>query len=418
MGAARALRLVACIGSARCCLPRTRRARADVARCARRGRRGRRRRRIAGHAKVDGVDRSLRRRAHRRRPRSSRAPGRVSRRSFDGSGRRRSTSWRCATSGRAASASASTPDSSRRRSAWRFSRIGPTSTRSSRSTRRCICRFRATRPARRRRSCWRRRIRSARKVTVSGAQVGRARGHHRQLAGSRPAVLRRQQAAAHGQRRRRRRRHAAHRSAPRRRVRAAAATPTRREVRDKSARRSRTRRSRRSKASGRFGYTRIAGEFLWTQRETGRRRCDGRWRLDRDHADAVSPRVFAAVALRRSVDRVDEQSPTAPTGTSRTGGSRRRSGFRLTPDVTLRASYMTRKGYVVGFWDDQFLASIVWAREVQVIESSRSRSQPSSRRSRPRRCSACCGCCRAGSRRESAGRRRRRRPACRSRPAL
>ena len=37
-------------------------------------------------------------------------------------------------------------------------------------------------------------------------------------------------------------------------------------------------------------------------------------------------------------------------------------GFRLLPEVTLRASYMTRKGYVVDFWDDQFLASVVFAK--------------------------------------------------------
>ena len=40
-------------------------------------------------------------------------------------------------------------------------------------------------------------------------------------------------------------------------------------------------------------------------------------------------------------------------------------GFRLTPEVTLRGSYMTRKGYVVGFWDDQFLASVVFAKKLK-----------------------------------------------------
>jgi hypothetical protein len=40
------------------------------------------------------------------------------------------------------------------------------------------------------------------------------------------------------------------------------------------------------------------------------------------------------------------------------------AGIRLTRDVTARASYMTRKGYVVGFWDDQFLASIVYAKKL------------------------------------------------------
>ena len=40
-------------------------------------------------------------------------------------------------------------------------------------------------------------------------------------------------------------------------------------------------------------------------------------------------------------------------------------GFRVTPAVTLRGSYMTRKGYVVSFWDDQVLGSIVFATKVK-----------------------------------------------------
>mgnify|MGYP003348728734 CR=1 FL=1 len=40
-------------------------------------------------------------------------------------------------------------------------------------------------------------------------------------------------------------------------------------------------------------------------------------------------------------------------------------GFRLTRELTARASYLTRKGYVVGFWDDQFLASLVYAKKLR-----------------------------------------------------
>jgi hypothetical protein len=40
------------------------------------------------------------------------------------------------------------------------------------------------------------------------------------------------------------------------------------------------------------------------------------------------------------------------------------AGFRVTPDLTVRASFMTRKGYVVGFWDDQVLASLVYAKKI------------------------------------------------------
>jgi hypothetical protein len=39
-------------------------------------------------------------------------------------------------------------------------------------------------------------------------------------------------------------------------------------------------------------------------------------------------------------------------------------GYRLTPELTLRGAYMTRKGYVVDFWDDQFLTSIVYAKKL------------------------------------------------------
>jgi hypothetical protein len=39
-------------------------------------------------------------------------------------------------------------------------------------------------------------------------------------------------------------------------------------------------------------------------------------------------------------------------------------GLRLTPDLTLRGGYLTRKGYVVSHWDDQVVMSIVWHRKV------------------------------------------------------
>ena len=75
----------------------------------------------------------------------------------------------------------------------------------------------------------------------------------------------------------------------------------------------------------------------------------------------MTPRVFVAVPLRRSIDRLDEPADQA----DRHEPYRRLEttvGFRLTPVVTLRGSYMTRKGYVVCFWDDQVLASVVFAK--------------------------------------------------------
>jgi hypothetical protein len=111
-----------------------------------------------------------------------------------------------------------------------------------------------------------------------------------------------------------------------------------------------------------FGYTRIAGEWLWTERETALpddADVDGGWI---EAVQTLSPRWFTAA-------RFDHQS-TAWTNPS-DGAAKKEPyqrlettiGLRLSPEVTLRASYMTRNGYVVNFWDDQFLASIVWARK-------------------------------------------------------
>jgi hypothetical protein len=78
----------------------------------------------------------------------------------------------------------------------------------------------------------------------------------------------------------------------------------------------------------------------------------------------VHPRVFLAT-------RYDDQWTdwtSVPDNTARHETYRRVEtcvGFRLMPELTLRASYMTRKGYVVGFWDDQFLASIVVAKRIK-----------------------------------------------------
>jgi hypothetical protein len=111
-----------------------------------------------------------------------------------------------------------------------------------------------------------------------------------------------------------------------------------------------------------FGYTRIAGEWLWTERETAvpdNADADGGWI---EAVQTLSPRWFTAV-------RFDHQSIA---WTNQADGAAKKEryarvesaiGLRVSPDVTLRASYLTRKGYVVFFWDDQFLASVVWARK-------------------------------------------------------
>ena len=108
-----------------------------------------------------------------------------------------------------------------------------------------------------------------------------------------------------------------------------------------------------------FRYTRIAGEMLWTERDlaTQDATVDGGWI---EMTQTLSPRLFAAARYDHqftqwvSADGRQLHEPYQRFETT--------VGFKLAPEVTLRASYMTRNGYVVNFWDDQFLASIVFAK--------------------------------------------------------
>jgi hypothetical protein len=111
-----------------------------------------------------------------------------------------------------------------------------------------------------------------------------------------------------------------------------------------------------------FRYTRIAGEFLWTTRElaTGDATVDGGWI---EATQILTPRFSLSA-------RYDDQWTiwTNAAGTETRSPYRRFESalaFRVLPEVTLRASYMTRKGYVVGFWDDQFLAQVVFAKRIK-----------------------------------------------------
>jgi hypothetical protein len=112
-----------------------------------------------------------------------------------------------------------------------------------------------------------------------------------------------------------------------------------------------------------FGHTRIAGEYLWTWREmaSDTARVNGGWI---EATQTLSPRWFTAA-------RYDDQHTmwtSQPDLANRDEPYRRLEttvGFRVTPAITLRGSYMTRKGYVVGFWDDQVLGSIVFAKKIK-----------------------------------------------------
>lgn len=110
-----------------------------------------------------------------------------------------------------------------------------------------------------------------------------------------------------------------------------------------------------------FDYTRLAGEYAWTRREAATpdvAQVHGGWV---EATQTLTPRWFVSA-------RYDDQRTlwtSQPDGRARTEIYRRVEaavGYRVTPDITLRTSYLTRKGYVVAFWDDQFLFSAVFAR--------------------------------------------------------
>jgi hypothetical protein len=111
-----------------------------------------------------------------------------------------------------------------------------------------------------------------------------------------------------------------------------------------------------------FGYTRLAGEWLWTERQLARSdaRVDGGWF---EATQTLTPRLFVAGRYdeqwTRWTSAVDQVRYNAPYRRLEAG-----AGFRLMPELTVRGMFMTRKGYVVDFWDDQFLASIVYAKKL------------------------------------------------------
>jgi hypothetical protein len=111
-----------------------------------------------------------------------------------------------------------------------------------------------------------------------------------------------------------------------------------------------------------FGHTRIVGEWVRSVLETSREdaRAQGGWV---EATQTMSPRVF--LAGRFDYQRFDYQRPVVGDMQyqryTRVEGI---LGIRLTPDLTLRAGYLAREGYVVSHWDDQFIGSVVWQRKV------------------------------------------------------
>ena len=110
-----------------------------------------------------------------------------------------------------------------------------------------------------------------------------------------------------------------------------------------------------------FGYTKISGEIL-------------RSRFERSAGQAVAYEWFVqgiqTLSPRWFVAGRHEGTQAPPLITATTVGQTTRLataeatvGFRVTPEVTLRSSYYTRKSYGASAWDHQVGVSAVWARK-------------------------------------------------------
>ena len=110
-----------------------------------------------------------------------------------------------------------------------------------------------------------------------------------------------------------------------------------------------------------FGFTKVGGEIV-------------RSRFERSEGSAIAYEYFVqgvqTLAPRWFVAARHESTLAPPLITATVVGSGTRLsvvettvGFRVTPEVTLRSSYYTRRSYAVTAWDHQVAVSAVWARK-------------------------------------------------------
>ena len=110
-----------------------------------------------------------------------------------------------------------------------------------------------------------------------------------------------------------------------------------------------------------FGYTRLSGELVRSRFERsagaaiayegfvqGLQTLSPRWFVAARHERVSAPALITATV-------VGERPRFATVEAS--------VGFRVTPDVTVRGSYYTHKGYGAATWDQQAAMSAVWARK-------------------------------------------------------
>jgi hypothetical protein len=109
-----------------------------------------------------------------------------------------------------------------------------------------------------------------------------------------------------------------------------------------------------------FGYTKISGEVTHNRFDTGLGDEVARgWFIQGIHT--LAPRWFVA-GRQEGVSAPPLRTPVSvgPRRTMHT--SEATLGYRLTPEFTLRGSYMSRKAYTRTTWDQQVGLSVVWAR--------------------------------------------------------
>ena len=112
-----------------------------------------------------------------------------------------------------------------------------------------------------------------------------------------------------------------------------------------------------------FRHTRLAGEWVRNVMETpwDDAVAQGGWI---EVTQTLTPRLFLASRGDAQTYHYGDDYGPGPRLSEDYKRFEAVLGLRVTPDLTLRGGYMTRRGYVVSHWDDQVVVSIVWHRKV------------------------------------------------------
>ena len=104
-------------------------------------------------------------------------------------------------------------------------------------------------------------------------------------------------------------------------------------------------------------YTKISGEWVRDLLETagGEEVASGWWVLGQQ---TLAPRWFAAARVERMTS--PGVGPLATLQDFGFTGFEETIGYRLTPDVTIRAGHRSRRGFFSTGFDNQLAASVVW----------------------------------------------------------